>query len=70
MRSVTVARDLPLDPHGQVLFENVRRRDELAVVLGHLAVEPFDELRSRHDVEFDAVVLQPFPQSSSSRART
>lgn len=30
-------------------------------MLGHLAVEPRDELRRGHRVQFDAMGLQPFP---------
>ena len=44
-------------------LSTVLRRDELAgamLGLGHLAVEPVDELRRRHRVQFDAVGLQPF----------
>ena len=53
--------NLLLDPLGQIGFEHVRWRDQLAdaATLGHLAVEPRDELWRRHRVEFDAVGLQP-----------
>src|SRR5262249_19284079 len=42
----------------QLGIEYGRRRDQLFIV-GHLAIEPFDELWRRHRVQFDAMGLQP-----------
>ena len=50
--------NLVLDTPAQFGFKNVRRRDQL-VLVSQLAVEPFDELRRGHRVQFDAVSLEP-----------
>ena len=55
-----VGTDLALDLDRQLLFQHLTGRDQLAVaMLGHLGVEPFDQLRRRHRVQFDAVGLEP-----------
>src|SRR5258708_2195212 len=51
-----VGADFLLDALVQFRLNHVGRRDEFAIC-GHLLVEPRDEFRRRHGIQFDAVRL-------------